>query len=111
MSQLAKAVIGQINELNKLLQVDIDNDKKFQLKKRKFELYHQLDRIVESDLKSVKNTVEFKAALEAVKIATKSAKEAKRDIGKLERALSDATKAIGKIEDLVVGVVGVLAIF
>lgn len=110
MSQLAKAVIGQINELNKILKTDIDNNQKFEIKKRKYELFHQLDRIVEADFSSTKSTPAFKQALAAVKDATKSAKDAKKDISKVTKALEDTTEAIGKIEKLVKGVVGVMAV-
>ena len=111
MSQLAKAVIEQINELNKLLTKDIDNNQKFEIKKKKYELYHALDRIVEADFTDIKKTPAFKQALKAVKDATKSAKDAKKSIDKVTKALKDTADALGKIEKLVKGVLGVLAVF
>jgi predicted metal-dependent hydrolase len=105
---LTENLAKSINEITRLIYLTEDENKKFELKIKKMELFQQLDRVIIAELSNESEA--FKEALSAIKELTQKAMEAKKDLSKIRDTIEKAAKAISKIEKLIKNIAGVLKI-
>lgn len=98
MEGLRHYLIETIGELNDLLLITVDKEKKQDIRKHRRKLTAQLDKIVEDAMNQ--ESEDFKQAVTALKTAIESAKEAKKDIAHVADVigyLASATKAVDQV--------------
>jgi len=101
-------LIDALNQLMRLADGCSDPNQAFELNIKIRELFQKLDRVIVARLES--NTPEFEQALVSLDELTKQATVALDDASKVAATIAKAAEAVGKIEKLVVGVAGILAI-
>jgi len=101
-------LIDAINQLMRLSDVCSDPNQSFELGIKIRELFQKLDRVIVTTLTDT--TPEFEQALVALDQLTIQATEALDDATKIAATINKAGEVVGKVEKLVVGVAGVLAI-
>lgn len=99
-------LVNAINDMTRLLETSISDDQRFELRLKIRELFRRLDQVVVATLES--GTPEFDDALASIKSLSRTSREAKEDLGKLEEVLTRATETVAKVEKLVKNVVGVM---
>lgn len=101
-------LIDSINQLMRLADVYGDPNQVFELNIKIRELFHKLDRVIVSTLE--RTSPEFEDALTTLDAPTVQAQEAMDDASRVAATISKAADAVAKVEKLVIGVVGILAI-
>ncbi len=101
-------LVDAINQLMRLADACDDANQVFELNIKIRELFQRLDRVIVAELES--SSVAFDEALIALDKLTASAKEAMDDTNKVAATIAKANDAIAKVEKVVTGVMGILAI-
>lgn len=99
MATLRENVVNTINELHPLINKDIPEEEKNEVRTRLTVLYAQLEGII---TKTIPNTTPgFDEAIKALENATKEAKKAKKEIERVAEVIKKTTDAVNKIEKVI----------
>jgi len=102
------SLVDAIDAMTRLLAVCEDPNQAFELRIKIRELFQKLDRVIVTSLDS--GSEAFEQALIELEQLTTTAIAAKEDLAQVTATLEQATRALTKVEKLVKGVIGVLAI-
>jgi len=101
-------LVDAINQMMRLSDVCDDPDHKFEINLKVRALFKILDRVIVTTLQTT--DADFEQALLALDALTQQANSATASLTMVAETITKAADAIGKIEKLVAGVVGILAI-
>jgi len=101
-------LIDAIDQMMRLSDVCDDPNQKFEINLKVRALYQMLDRVIVTTLQTT--DADFEQALLALDELTQQAISATASVTMVAETITKAADAIGKIEKLVAGVVGILAI-